>query len=63
MGATQRSDEPNREVGPYLVSVLHHLGYRASLRVTNNLYPTVSNSRAGVQIAWFNWLADYPRVR
>jgi ABC-type transport system substrate-binding protein/DNA-binding SARP family transcriptional activator/streptogramin lyase len=51
---------PTAKIGPYLVSVLHQLGYRASLRVTNNLYPTVSNSRSRVQIAWFNWLADYP---
>ncbi|HZO78879.1 MAG TPA: BTAD domain-containing putative transcriptional regulator [Solirubrobacteraceae bacterium] len=51
---------PTAKVGPYLVSVLDRLGYRASLRVTDNLYPTASNSRSRVQIAWFNWLADYP---
>ena len=51
---------PTAKIGPYLVSVLDRLGYRASLRVTSNLYPTASNSRSRVQIAWFNWLADYP---
>jgi ABC-type transport system substrate-binding protein/DNA-binding SARP family transcriptional activator/DNA-binding beta-propeller fold protein YncE len=52
--------DPTAKVGPYLVSVLDQLGYRASLRVANNLYPVASNSRSRVQIAWFNWLADYP---
>jgi hypothetical protein len=33
---------------------------RRIARVTNNLYPMASNSRSRVQIAWFNWLADYP---
>jgi peptide/nickel transport system substrate-binding protein len=58
----QPNDEtnPTAKVAPYLVSVLDQLGYRASLRVTNNLHPMASNSRSRVQIAWFNWLADYP---
>lgn len=51
---------PTAKVGPYLVSVLDRLGYRASMRVTNDLYPTVANSRSHAQIGWFNWLADYP---
>ncbi len=51
---------PTARVGSYLVSLLGRLGYRASLRVTSNLYPIASNSRSRVQIAWFNWLADYP---
>jgi peptide/nickel transport system substrate-binding protein len=28
--------------------------------VTDNVYPMASNSRSRAQIAWFNWLADYP---
>jgi ABC-type transport system substrate-binding protein/DNA-binding SARP family transcriptional activator/streptogramin lyase len=51
---------PTAKIGPYLASVLDRLGYRASLRVTGSLYPTASNSRSHVQMAWFNWLADYP---
>ena len=51
---------PTAKIGPYLISVLDRLGYRASLRVTSSLYPTASNSRSHVQMAWFNWLADYP---
>ncbi len=58
----QPNDQTNAtaEIGPYLVSVLRQLGYRASLRVTNDLYPTASDSRSRVQIAWFDWFADYP---
>ena len=58
---TQPNDQADPTArGPYLVSVLDQLGYRASLRVANNLYPVAANSRSRVQIAWFNRLADYP---
>jgi peptide/nickel transport system substrate-binding protein len=51
---------PTAKVGHYLVSVLDRLGYRASLQVTSNLYPTMNNSRSRTQIGWFNWYSDYP---
>lgn len=58
--APDNETNPTATVGPYLVSVLDQLGYRASMRVASNLYPTAADSRSRVQIAWFNWQADYP---
>ena len=52
--------DPTRKIGHYLVTVLDRLGYRASLRVTSGLYPTISNSKSRTQIGWFNWAQDYP---
>jgi peptide/nickel transport system substrate-binding protein len=51
---------PTATMGPYLVSILDRLGYRASLRVTNSLYPTMNSSRSHTQIGWFTWYSDYP---
>jgi peptide/nickel transport system substrate-binding protein len=51
---------PTAKVGAYLVSVLDHLGYRASLRVTANPFPIMDNSRSRTQIGWFPWYSDYP---
>ncbi len=51
---------PTAGVAPYLASVLDQIGYRASTRVSDDLYRTVANSRRHIQIGWFNWQADYP---
>ena len=51
---------PTIGIGTYVVSTLRRLGYRAALRVVNDLYPTVDNSDTRTQIAWSNWLQDYP---
>jgi ABC-type transport system substrate-binding protein len=58
----ERNDaaNPTAAVGAYLVSLLNRLGYRASLRVTNNLFPTMNDSRSRTQIGWFPWYSDYP---
>lgn len=46
----------------YFVSLLRKLGYRASLtqRPLATYFQTISDSRTGVQIAFDNWIADYP---
>jgi peptide/nickel transport system substrate-binding protein len=48
--------------GRYFVSVLRRLGYRASLvqRPLPTYFPTISDTRNHVQIAFDNWIADYP---
>jgi peptide/nickel transport system substrate-binding protein len=53
---------PTTKVGAYVVSVLHQLGYRASLRLlgNSNYFPTLGDSRSHIQIGWFTWLQDYP---
>jgi peptide/nickel transport system substrate-binding protein len=51
---------PTAKLGPYMVSVLDRLGYRASLRVTTRLYPIMNNSRSRTQLGWFSWYSDYP---
>jgi peptide/nickel transport system substrate-binding protein len=51
---------PTAKVGAYVVSVLDRLGYRASLRVTSNYFPTLGNSRSRTQLGWFPWYSDYP---
>jgi peptide/nickel transport system substrate-binding protein len=51
---------PTIAIGSYLVSLLKGLGYKASLRVTDKLYHTISDSRSHFQLAWFNWYQDYP---
>ena len=52
---------PTERIGPYLVSVLNELGYRASLRVLPAArFDRVADSRARTQIAWFTWYGDYP---
>jgi ABC-type transport system substrate-binding protein/DNA-binding SARP family transcriptional activator/streptogramin lyase len=54
---------PDRTTGRYLVSVLDHLGYRASLRVITdpNAYAgRLYDSRQRTQVGWFSWYQDYP---
>jgi peptide/nickel transport system substrate-binding protein len=51
---------PTNSIGHYVVSLLDQLGYRASLRVTPHLYPTLDDSRSGTQIGWFTYEQDYP---
>ena len=48
--------------GRYFVSVLRRLGYRASLahRPIDTYFVTISDTRNHVQIAFDNWIADYP---
>ncbi len=53
--------DPTDTVGPYVVSVLDRLGYRASLRLlSRDWLAQVADSRARAQIAWFTWYGDYP---
>jgi YVTN family beta-propeller protein len=52
--------DPTMKIGRYLLSVLDRLGYRARLRVTGQLYPTLGNSGSRTQIGWFTWYQDYP---
>jgi peptide/nickel transport system substrate-binding protein len=49
-------------VGPYLVSVLRQLGYRASLRVASEAVfdHNVDDTRRRVQASVGSWIADYP---
>jgi peptide/nickel transport system substrate-binding protein len=56
------SSESTGKIGPYAVSVLRQLGYRASLeKVTPWLYPgRLADSRTRSQIGWFTWLQDFP---
>lgn len=51
---------PTTKIGTYVVSLLDRLGYRASLQVTRNFFPTLGNSRSRTQIGWFPWYSDYP---
>jgi YVTN family beta-propeller protein len=52
---------PTDRIGPYLVSVLDRLGYRAALHVLPEArFERVTDSRARTQIAWFTWYQDYP---
>jgi ABC-type transport system substrate-binding protein/DNA-binding SARP family transcriptional activator len=55
------SSEPTGKIGPYAVSVLDRLGYRASLKVVPTVFPgLLPDSRARAQIGWFTWLQDHP---
>jgi YVTN family beta-propeller protein len=54
---------PEQTTGHYLVSVLDHLGYRASLRVINDpdaYARRLYDSRRRTQVGWFSWYQDYP---
>jgi peptide/nickel transport system substrate-binding protein len=54
---------PDRATGRYLVSVLHQLGYRASLQVITNADAyarRLYDSRQRTQAGWFSWYQDYP---
>jgi ABC-type transport system substrate-binding protein/DNA-binding SARP family transcriptional activator len=51
---------PTSAIGRYIVSLLDQLGYRASLRITANFYPTLGDSRSHTQLGWFTWDQDYP---
>jgi YVTN family beta-propeller protein len=48
--------------GRYIVGVLRQLGYRASLRSVGlaTYFRRISDTRNHVQIAFDNWIADYP---
>lgn len=48
--------------GRYIVAVLRRLGFRASLRSVGvaTYFQTISDTRNRVQIAFDNWIADYP---
>jgi peptide/nickel transport system substrate-binding protein len=54
--------EPDRSLGPYVVSVLRELGYRTSLRVASvaAFARNVNDSRRRVQASVATWVADYP---
>jgi peptide/nickel transport system substrate-binding protein len=51
-----------RRQGQYIVNVLRQLGYRASLRAPSaaTYWQAIANSRSHMQIAFDNWIADYP---
>jgi peptide/nickel transport system substrate-binding protein len=52
---------PTDRVGPYLVSLLNRLGYRASLHSLSEAQSEqISDSRKHTQIAWYTWYQDYP---
>lgn len=48
--------------GPYMVSLLNTLGYRARLKVvaTDSYFPAVLDARARVQIGYIGWASMYP---
>jgi YVTN family beta-propeller protein len=55
------SSEPTGKLGPYVVSLLDRLGYRASLMVVPTVFPgRLPDSGARAQIGWFTWLQDHP---
>jgi peptide/nickel transport system substrate-binding protein len=47
-------------IGRYTVSVLQQLGYRASLRISNNSYTLLGDSGNRAQVGWIGWNQDYP---
>ena len=54
---------PGSAAGPYLVSVLRQIGYRASLRAIPNpgtYWKTIDNSHDHIQIGEFRYAQDYP---
>jgi YVTN family beta-propeller protein len=53
---------PSPATARYLVSVLHELGYRASLRMTSQgvYWGLLGDSRDRVQAGFFSWYQDYP---
>jgi peptide/nickel transport system substrate-binding protein len=54
---------PGSAAGPYLVSVLRKIGYRASLRAIASpatYWNTIDNSRNRIQVGEFRWSEDYP---
>ena len=54
--------EPDRSLGPYFISVLRDLGYRATLRIASvaAFARNVNDSRRKVQASIGTWVADYP---
>jgi ABC-type transport system substrate-binding protein/DNA-binding SARP family transcriptional activator len=49
------------KIGAYVVSVLDRLGFRASLKVFDEITPgRLGDSRERPQIGWFTWFDDYP---
>jgi YVTN family beta-propeller protein len=57
-------NQPTRQIGRYVVSVLDRLGYRASARVISNTNLAgageLSDSRRRPQLGWFTWFQDHP---
>jgi peptide/nickel transport system substrate-binding protein len=55
---------PTLHIGRYVVSLLHRLGYRASLKVVTNAAGAglgdLADSRRRPQIGWFTWYQDHP---
>jgi peptide/nickel transport system substrate-binding protein len=52
---------PIYKLGPYVVSVLDRLGYRASLKRVSFVTPgAFADSRTRGQLGWFTWLQDHP---
>jgi YVTN family beta-propeller protein len=60
------SADPERndtKASQYVASLLHQLGYRASIRAAPSIgeyFEQVMNPRSRVQAGTFGWLADYP---
>jgi ABC-type transport system substrate-binding protein/DNA-binding SARP family transcriptional activator len=51
---------PTTTIGAYTVALLDRLGYRASLRVSSQLFSILGNSRSRTQSGWFPWYQDFP---
>jgi peptide/nickel transport system substrate-binding protein len=54
------STNPTSTIGHYVVSVLDRLGYRATLKLIQNAYAILGDSRSDSQIGWWPWFQDYP---
>jgi peptide/nickel transport system substrate-binding protein len=56
------TDENEKNLGLYFVSLLNKLGYKAKLQALapGPQYPYVQNSKNKVQIGWSAWYQDYP---
>jgi ABC-type transport system substrate-binding protein/DNA-binding SARP family transcriptional activator len=52
----------SRQAAPYLVRLLHELGYRASLKRRSDppYFKELADSRNRIQIGWFGYFQDYP---
>jgi peptide/nickel transport system substrate-binding protein len=54
------SANPTSTIGRYIVSVLDRLGYHARLKLSQNVYAILDDSRSHTQIGWWPWYQDYP---
>jgi len=56
------TDENEKNLGLYFVSLLNKLGYKAKLQALapGPQYPYVQNSKNKVQMGWSAWYQDYP---